>query len=338
MVSPAAFSADPLRVVRLARIAVGLGFTIDPATADAAREAAPGLSGVAEERIFAEFKQVIVSERPGEGLALLEELGALAQFLPELVALRGVEQSVYHHRDVYGHTMEVLDHAVAITRDPEARLGFAVPGVETFLDAPLADELTRGDALRIGALLHDIAKPQTRDVTDEGRITFFHHDVEGAALVRSILGRLRASEKLCAHVAAMTQTHLALGFLVHQMPLSPRAVYGYLATTDPVSADVTLLSVADRLATRGRNADRAIDLHLALAAEMLPRALAWHTDPPRAPIRGDRLAAALDRTPGPWLSDAMAEVTEAAFAREVDVSSEDAVIAHVRGWLSERGA
>ena len=91
------------------------------------------------------------------------------------------------------------------------------------------------------------------------------HDEAGAGLASDILRRLRASERLREHVAALTRHHLRLGFLVHQMPLERRVVYDYLRACAPVAPDVTLLSVADRLATRGDNAERAIELHLQLA-------------------------------------------------------------------------
>ena len=141
------------------------------------------------------------------------------------------------------------------------------------LAEPLADELTRGGALRFGALLHDAAKPQTRVDLGDGRIGFPHHDVEGAELSRAVLARLRASERLRTHVAALARHHLRLGFLVHEAPLDRRAVFRYLRACEPVGADVTLLSIADRLATRGRNADEAIASHLALARPLLEEAL-----------------------------------------------------------------
>ena len=125
---------------------------------------------------------------------------------------------------------------------------------------PLADELSRAEALRWGALLHDAAKPLTRAVRpQDGRVTFLGHDVRGAELARTVLGRLRASERLSAHVAALVRHHLRLGFLVHEpQPLSRRRLFGYLRACSPVEVDVTLLSVADRLATRGDRAWESI--------------------------------------------------------------------------------
>jgi poly(A) polymerase len=333
MVSPSAFSADPLRVLRLARIAADLGFGVDPGTARAARAAAPGLAGTAAERIFAELKHMLAGEAPGRGLAHAETLGASAVVLPEVVALHGVEQNVYHHRDVHGHTLEALEHAVALTRDPAGVFGVPPGPVAGLLAEPVAEGMTRGELLRWGALLHDIAKPHTRALSPEGRITFFGHDVAGAALTREILMRLRASERVCAHVAALTRHHLRLGFLVHERPLSARARYAYLSACAPLTADVTLLSIADRLATRGRNAEAAISAHLALARELWPAVLAHRSAPPRPPIRGDVLAAGLGRAPGPWLADALDELTAARYAGELP-GGQEAALRHIRRWLA----
>src|SRR6185312_11962141 len=178
---------------------------------------------------------------------------------------------------------------IALERDPAATLGDELAeGVREVLAEPLADGLTRGGGLRFGALLHDAAKPQTRIELPGGRIGFPRHDVDGAELARATLTRLRASERTRAYVAALTRHHLRLGFLVHEAPLDRRTVYRYLRDTAPVSVDVTLLSVTDRLATRGRKADEAIARHVALARDMLAVALAERAAGPRAPlVRGD---------------------------------------------------
>lgn len=319
MVAPRSFDDDPLRIMRVARLAVDLGFTPDAATVTAARERAGALHGVAGERIFAELKRIVGSDGALAGLALLDDLGATPVVLPEFEALRGVEQTVYHHRDVHGHTLEVLAQAIALERDPTAVVGDdAAAAVAGLLGEPLADGLTRGGALRWGALLHDIAKPVTRTDMGEGRIGFPHHDREGAAMSRAILGRMHASERLRAHVAALARHHLRLGFLVHERPLGRRQVHRYLVACDPVAADVTLLGIADRLATRGRKHEEAIARHLEVALPMLADALAWHAGgPPQPLIRGDDLAAALGIAPGPRLGELLAGIAEAQYAGEV---------------------
>lgn len=338
MVSPAAFAADPLRVLRLPRFACEMALAVEPATIDAAAEHAAGLARVAPERVFAELKRIVGSPDPLAGIELMERVGAVDVVLPELAALAGVQQSAYHHLDVYRHTLAVLAETVALERDPVAIFGERHgAAVAALLAEPLADELTRGTALRFGALLHDIAKPQTRAVGEEGRVSFWHHDAQGAELSRAILARLHASERLRAHVAALTRHHLRAGFLVRERPLPARTEYRYLKTCEPVEVDVTLLSVADRLATRGQRSDAAIAKHLELVRELIGPALAWREHGPPAPlVRGDELADALGIERGPRLGWLLAELEEAAYAGEVG-SREDA-IARARELLADGAA
>jgi len=335
MVSERSFVDDPLRTMRLARLACELGFEVERRTLSSARANAPGLSRVAPERVFDELKRVVIADGAVRGLDLMEATGVAEAVLPELVALRGIEQSRFHHLDVFDHTRAVLTETIALQRDPASVFGPNAGRLGTTLEKPLANELTRGEALRFGALLHDIAKAQTRAVTAEGRITFMGHDEAGAHLCTAILGRLRAAERLAEYVAALTRHHLRLGFLVHQMPLSRRSVYGYLRACSPVAVEVTLLSVADRLATRGDNAERAIARHLDLAPQLLGEALDWATEPPRPPIRGNELARALGLRPGPMIGNLLRQLEAASFAGEV-TSAEEA-IEHARQLIDRAG-
>jgi putative nucleotidyltransferase with HDIG domain len=338
MVAPAAFSADPLRVLRLPRFACELRLGAEPTTIAAAAEQATGLADVAAERVFAELKRIVAAPDPLAGIELMERVGAIDVVLPELAALSGVQQSAYHHLDVYQHTLAVLAEAVALERDPAAVFGEQLgAAVAALLAEPLADELSRGTALRFGALLHDIAKPQTRAENDEGRISFWHHDAQGAEVSRAILTRLHASERLRAHVAALTRHHLRLGFLVRERPLPRRVEYRYLKACEPVEVDVTLLSVADRLATRGRRSDEAIAKHLELVRELIGPALEWREHGPPAPlVRGDELADALGIERGPQLGRLLTELEEAAYAG--DVSSREDAIAYARELLADGAA
>jgi poly(A) polymerase len=335
MVSPAVLAADPLRTVRAVRLACELGLEVDPETAEAVRAHAPGLERVAPERIFAELRRIIAAPAVTRGVALLEELGVARVVLPELDALHGVGQGVYHHLDVHGHTLEVLAAVVALEADPVAGLGPAGPAVAARLARPLADGFTGWGALRLAALLHDAAKPATRTVFAGERVGFPGHDAEGADLVGRVLGRLRASTRLRAHVADLTRHHLRLGFLVHEAPLPPRTMYAYLRATEPVTIDVTVLTVADRLATRGRKADEAIARHLDLAAAVLVAAVAWEEARGRPPlVRGNELARALGLRHGPELGRALAELEAARYAGEV--ATPDDAVTHARAWLARR--
>jgi putative nucleotidyltransferase with HDIG domain len=317
MVSPGTFAEDPLRTLRLARLAAELGFAPEPETARSAARSAGALREVAPERIFLELRRIVCSDRPLRGLEMMDALTVTEVILPELARLQGIEQSHFHHLDVYQHTRAVLAETIALVRDPGRAFGEYADAIDAVLREPLANEMTRGQALRFGALFHDVAKPRTRDVTPQGRITFIGHDATGADMASAALERLRASDRLREYVAGLTRHHLRLGFLVHEMPLSRRAIYGYLKACEPVQVEVTVLSVADRLATRGSGSEEAIAKHLELARQLVGEALAWRAAPPRAPVRGDQLARALGIDEGPELGRLLAELEEASFAGEI---------------------
>jgi hypothetical protein len=154
-------------------------------------------------------------------------------------------------------------------------------------------------------------------------VTFIDHDAQGAELTRAVLRRLRTSERLVGYVSALVAQHLRLGFLVHERPLSRRAVWRYLRETGPVAADVTVFTVADRIATRGKNAEPAIAAHLELAREMLGHALA-HRDAPQLPplVRGDDLVRELGVQRGPELGALLAQLEEDRFAGEIGTREE----------------
>jgi poly(A) polymerase len=311
VIGPESYENDPLRPLRLARFAAELGFRPDAETERLTSEAAPRVPEASGERIFAELRRLVLAPGAVQGLALADRLGLLHAVLPELAELHDIEQSHYHHKDVYGHTLEVLERLIELEGEVEGEL-------RAVLHEPLADELTRGQALRFGALLHDIGKPATHDVREDGRVTFMGHDRLGGEMVRQVCRRLRTSERLSRFLEGITRHHLVLGFLVHERPLDRRAIYRYLKRTSPVEVEVTLLSCADRLATRGKNADRAIDDHMELAKELMPVALEWRRQgPPRLPLRGDELAEELGIEPGPELGRLLAELEEAAYAGEV---------------------
>jgi poly(A) polymerase len=320
MVSPRALVQDPLRSLRAIRLVTELDLELDADTAAAVAANAPGIAEVAPERVFGELKRVVTADRARTGLELMDAHGLLEHVLPELAPLKGVEQNVFHHLDVYGHTLEVLDAVASLERGDHGE------DIAAVLAEPLADELTKGGAMRFAALLHDAAKPQTRGELPDGRVTFIGHDAAGADLARVVLKRLRASQRLIDYVAALTLHHLRLGFLVHDRPLDRRAVWRYLRATSPYSPEVTIFTIADRLATRGRNAEPAIAAHIELAREMLDYAAA---DVPAEPlVRGDELARELGITPGPSLGRVLAQLEEDRFAGAIATRADAISRAH----------
>lgn len=332
------FDEDPLRLLRAARLAAELGLEIEPGTVALARAAAGRAAEPAGERQLAELHQLVGGPDPQRGLALLDELALTAVVLPELEALRGVGQGPNHHLDVYDHTMAVLENTLAIERDLGRFAGERAEEVAALLAEPLADEVDRRTALRLGALLHDIGKPATRS-EHEGFVGFRHHDRVGAEIVGAICSRLRASRKLTRHLQGLTLHHLRLGFMIREAPLPSRRVHDYLRATEPVGVDVTLLTVADRLSARGHGpiaSPEMVAAHLELARELIAAALDWRRDGPPDPLlRGDELAAALGLDRGPRIGEALAELEAAQYAGEV--ADRAAALEHARNWAAWTG-
>ncbi len=361
--SPQAFQDDPLRVLRLVRLAHGLHLDTEEATVASAQRSARGLLAVSGERVFSELKLIVGGDDPVSGLNALGDVGATAVVLPELDALRGVAQGAHHQADAYGHTMEVLAQTVALcswyldggagqrgagdgsAEQPGADDGrfarLAGPGgdgVAALLGTSLADGLTRSEALRWGALLHDAGKRDTRGTDDEGGVTFDGHDARGGEIARAVMVRMRTSQRLRDHVAALVRHHARLSSLAAGPPPAPRrTVYRYLRTCSPVEVDVTLLSVADRVATSGNRPQGATSDLLDLARSVLDDALRWHEQGPPEPLwRGDELARELDIDQGPLLGRLLEGLREAQYAGEV-VTREQAV-ASARAQLPEARA
>jgi putative nucleotidyltransferase with HDIG domain len=309
--SDAVFQDDPLRLLRLVRLAVDLDMTIEPATATLAKRDAPLATRAAGERQYAELHRLLNAPDAVNALLLADRLGLLAAVLPEVASLRGVEQNRYHHLDVFAHTLHVIDATGDIAAHPEHYLPQSADAVRAALDHKLDGTTTVRGALRWAALLHDIAKPQTRHLTPEGAVKFFGHEQVGAAMIPAILGRFNASAALVRFCDVLVGHHLALGFLVKHQPLDARSAYRYAIRTRPYPLASIVLSLGDRLATLGDLTRlRGLRRHQRLAQEMAEMVVALGPIPPRLVLPADQLAARIGLAPGPRLGALVAAVRE----------------------------
>jgi poly(A) polymerase len=184
------FDDDPLRILRAARFVAELGFKPTEQVEAAMAELAPRLEIISAERIAAELTKLLLAARPGgpsAGIDLLVRTGAADHFLPEVPRLRLEVDEHHRHKDVYRHSLTVLDQAIAL--EP-------------------AYELVRDLRLRLAALLHDIGKPKTRSLLPDGRVAFHHHDVVGAKMAKARLKALRFPADVSADVADLIELHL----------------------------------------------------------------------------------------------------------------------------------
>lgn len=334
LVGASALSDDPVRLLRLARLAEQIGFAIDPATVAAARRDAPLLWSSPGERIADELGRIVSLARPDLAFARMDEIGVLGALVPQLEECRGLDQSAYHHKDVLGHTLEVAEHAREIADDPEPIFRARAGRVSEVLAAPLADELSARAGLMLVALLHDMAKAATRGVTPEGRVTFMGHDRAGAEMAEALMRRLRTSARLREFVVRGVRWHLPLGFMVHRTPLSLRQIDRYLRLTAPSEVEIIVLSVADRLATRGvRTSASSIQRHLVLAREVMDAHFTLLDRPAVAALlAGDEVARELGREPGPWLAPLLDAIRE---GQTVGVlRTREQAMRFARGWAA----
>ena len=180
------FSDDPLRMMRAARFMSQLNFTIDPAVVTAIKSMTARLEIISAERIRDEFIKIIMSDNPRLGITLLVETGLADIFLPEIPKLKLEIDEHHHHKDVYEHTLTVLEQAIAL----ESRLG--------------GPNLT----LRLAALLHDIGKPKTKELIAGGGVSFHHHEVVGSRLCKERMKKLRFDNHIIKDVAQLVFLHL----------------------------------------------------------------------------------------------------------------------------------
>ena len=180
------FSDDPLRMMRAARFSAQLGFDVDPAILTAIKAMTSRIEIISAERIRDEFVKLIMSENPRIGIALLVETGLADYVLPEIPKLKLEIDEHHHHKDVYEHTLKVLEQAISL----EDRLGG--PNL----------------VIRLAALLHDIGKPKTRELIPGGGVSFHHHEVVGARMAKERLKTLRFSNDVINDVSSLVFLHL----------------------------------------------------------------------------------------------------------------------------------
>ena len=180
------FNDDPLRMMRAARFASQLEFEIDLEVVEAMKELAPRISIISAERVRDEFTKILMSDNPRKGITILVDTGLADLTLPEIPKLRLEVDEHHHHKDVYEHSITVLEQAI----EHEDRLGG--PNL----------------VIRLAALLHDIGKPKTRAFIDGGGVSFHHHEVVGARLVKKRLQELRFDGDTVEAVETLTTLHL----------------------------------------------------------------------------------------------------------------------------------
>lgn len=278
------FGDDPLRMMRAARFASQLGFEVDPGTLAAMSALAPEIDRISAERVRDELSKLLCTDAPRRGIRLLVDTGIAERVLPEIPALKLEIDEHHHHKDVYEHSLTVLDQAI----DYEVSRGR--------LDSP---DLV----VRLAALLHDIGKPATRRLEPGGAVSFHHHDMVGAKLAKKRLRELRFDNDTIKAVARLIELHLRF-FGYTDGAWSDSAVRRYVRDAGDQLERLHILTRADVTTRNRRKADRLGFAYDDLEERIARLAEEEELAAVRPELDGQEIMAALGIRPGPVVGEA----------------------------------
>jgi len=307
------FSDDPLRMLRAARFAARLQLRPEPDVIRAMTELAPRLEIVSAERIRDEFTKLLLLDAPRVGLDLLVATGVADQFLPELPALRLERDEHHRHKDVYEHSLIVLDQAIALERERHH-----APDI----------------ANRLAALLHDIGKPRTRRFEPGGKVSFHHHDVVGAKMIRKRLTDLRCSKDVVDSVALLVELHLRFhGY--GEGVWTDSAVRRYVRDAGPELERLHILTRSDCTTRNQAKADRLRRAYEELEWRIDELSAAEELDAMRPDLGGNEIMRILNVGPGPVIGKAYTFLLD----RRLDRGPVTAEVAEaeLREWWAQQG-
>ncbi|MFF8946368.1 CCA tRNA nucleotidyltransferase [Streptomyces sp. NPDC014864] len=304
------FSDDPLRMMRAARFAAQLDFEVAPEVVAAMKGMAERIEIVSAERVRDELNKLILSAHPRKGLSLLVGTGLADRVLPELPALRLESDEHHRHKDVYEHTLIVLEQAIALEEDgPDL-------------------------ALRLAALLHDIGKPRTRRFEKDGRVSFHHHEMVGAKMTKKRMTALKYSNDLVKDVSRLVELHLRFhGYGTGEWTDS--AVRRYVRDAGPLLTRLHKLTRSDCTTRNKRKAaalSRAYDGLEARIAELQEKE---QLDAIRPDLDGNQIMEILGMKPGPAVGKAYKYLLE--LRLENGPMDHDAAVTALKEWWAEQG-
>jgi len=309
------FADDPLRIMRAARFTAQLGFTVTAGVREAMAALTPRLAVVSAERIRDELTKLMLApgRGPVRGIELLVDTGVADQVLPEIPRLRLEVDEHFRHKDVYQHSLTVLEQAIAL----EPRYG---------LDGDLR--------LRLAALLHDIGKPKTRRLLPDGRVAFHHHEVVGAAMARARLSQLRFPVGVVGDVATLIALHLRFhGY--NDGGWTDSAVRRYVRDAGPLLTRLHALTRADCTTRNRQKAAR-----LARAYDNLEERIAFlaereELEKIRPDLDGNQIMEILGVRPGPVVGQAYRYLLE--LRMEQGPLGTERAVQELRRWAEAEG-
>ena len=326
---PTIFQDDPGRLMRAVRLAGQLRFRVEPGTSKLIAADARLLAEVSPERVREEFLNILSLDGAKGQIEVLDHFGLFEQVIPELQAAKGVDQPNMHYWDVWGHTMHTVEAAELITKGHQNSPIYScvpwTPDSKAHFDQHATDGHTRGTLLKLAALFHDIAKPQTKSQDETGRTRFFGHSEQGAEIAVQRLTLLRVSSKGIEMVAKMVEQHLRpTGMKDGDDWPTNRAIHRYFRDVGDVAIDTLYLSLADYLGAKGpdvvheewRNHARMVGhiLHIGTSEPVSP--------PTTRLITGNDLMTHFNLQAGPEIGAVLERVEEARSAGEIETKEQ----------------
>lgn len=319
------FGDDPLRMMRAARFVSQLDFALDPGVREAMSAAADSLRIVSAERIRDEFTKLLLGEHPVAGLRVLVETGLADQMLPEFAQLRHTVDEHGRHKDVYEHSLTVLEQAIDLEQTPGR-------GGES--DNPDDLDVPRPDlVLRLAAVLHDVGKPATRKFEPGGGVSFHHHEIVGAKMTRKRLRALRYDKDTVKAVTRLVELHLRFhGYMDGEWTDS--AVRRYVTDAGPYLQRLHRLTRADCTTRNARKAKRLHNAYNALEERIDKLSAEEELKAIRPELNGNEIGELLGIAPGPVLGKAYKYALE--IRMDQGPIGQEAVAEQLTAWWAQQ--
>jgi poly(A) polymerase len=308
------FGDDPLRMLRAARFASQLAFDIHPDTVEAMAQLRQTLEIVSPERIQAELVRLLATDDPVRGIRHLVDTGLMNEFLPEIPALQLEIDEHHHHKDVYEHSLTVLQQAIDLEK---------TRGADAAPDVPL----------RLAALLHDIGKPATRRLEPGGGVTFYHHDVKGARMARKRLQALRFDSDTIGSVATLIELHLRF-FGYSEGAWTDAAVRRYVRDAGDELERLHILTRADVTTRNRRKAARLSSAYDDIERRIAELAAQEELNSMRPELDGNRIQEILGIKPGREVGEAYRFLLD--LRLDEGILGEDEAERRLREWWAAR--
>lgn len=324
------FADDPGRLLRAVRLSGELGFRIEPDTVRQLMLDSHLMERVSADRVREEFLRILAPAGARARLEALDQLGLLRHVIPEIMATKGVDQPRTHHYwDVWGHSLHTVQATEGVTGGHQNSPVFScvpwTPDTEAYFAQVVSDGHTRRTILKLAALFHDIAKPQTKTLEADGRTRFFGHSEQGAEVAERRLSSLRLSNRGAAMVSGMVLHHLRpTGMSNDGKWPTNRAIYRYFKDAGDVALDTLYLALADYLGAKGPELAHPDWLE---HAKMIAHILDTGTTEPVAATRtrlvsGHDLMSRFHLQPGPNIGALLEAVEEARAAGEIETQEQ----------------